>query len=218
MTEVERGHREQLRSDCYRLLGEGFFAPEPERFLREELGLALADALRAVHPDTEAAAHAAAFHEALWASSAVELSVDHAALFVGPFALKAPPYGSVYLEEGRTLMGDTTLAAQARYADTGLTVAVSEPPDHITVELEFMHYLAGREAQALARGDEATAASLAGAQRQFLAEHLGAWAPAFCADVALGAQTAFYRALADCLLSFLAAEMGGSAAVVGVAG
>lgn len=34
-----------------------------------------------------------------------ELKLDHARLFVGPFELAAPFFGSVYLEGRRTLMG-----------------------------------------------------------------------------------------------------------------
>jgi TorA maturation chaperone TorD len=193
------------RADCYRLLGACFCPPERERWLAEGTCLELAKALGPLAPD--AAGHAAALHEALAAADALALRVDHAALFVGPFALKAAPYGSVYLEAGRTLLGDTTLDAAARYAAAGLRVVLREPPDHVAVELEFMQVLAARAATAAASGNHAAAAPLAEAQREFLAVHLGAWGEAFCEAVACEATTAFYRCLAACLRAFLEVEV-----------
>jgi TorA maturation chaperone TorD len=83
---------------------------------------------------------------------------------------------------------------------------VHEPPDHIGVELEFMAYLTALAAAALAAGDETQVERLARAQHAFLAEHLGAWAPRFCDAMRRGAQTRFYRTLADCLAHVLDAE------------
>ncbi len=63
-----------------------------------------------------------------------ELTIDHARLFVGPFALLAPPYGSVYLEGERRLMGDSTLAAGECYNEVGLELAAAT---RIFIESEF---------------------------------------------------------------------------------
>lgn len=71
------------------------------------------------------------------------LVIDYAKLFVGPFDVKAPPYGSVYLDDGRRLMGDSTKAVEAVYRESGVEKlsVFHEPPDHITVEMEFVYYL-----------------------------------------------------------------------------
>ncbi len=207
MTAPEHVRRESRRSDGYRLLSAFFHPPDRDELLRDRTCLELAEVLQDLHPDTGAAAHAEALHGALADVDALDLRIDHAALFVGPFALRAPPYGSIYLEGGHTLIGDTTLAAAARYAMAGLTVTLHEPADHIAVELEFMHYLAALGAKALERGDRDEAARLAGEARGFLTEHVGAWAPRFCEAVKQGAETRFYRTLADCLQAFLAAEV-----------
>ncbi|MFN2356106.1 MAG: molecular chaperone, partial [Desulfopila sp.] len=79
--------------------------------------------------------------QAIHESRHQDLLVEYARLFVGPFELLAPPYGSVYLETGRRLMGDSTIAVQHMYTNAGLTLDVQEAPDHIALELEFMHYL-----------------------------------------------------------------------------
>ena len=125
-----------------------------------------------------------------------------------PFGVSAPPYGSVYMEESRTLVGETTLAAAGCYAAAGLTVTLREPADHVVVELEFMAYLAALAADAAHRRDGDEANQLAERQEQFLHTHLGAWAPAFCAAIARGASTRFYRALAGCLARFIEADAG----------
>ncbi|ADI00105.1 TorD/DmsD family molecular chaperone [Salisediminibacterium selenitireducens] len=72
-----------------------------------------------------------------------KLVIDYAKLFVGPFDMKAPPYGSVYLDDGRRLMGDSTTAVEKFYSETGVEKlnVYHQPADHISVELEFMYYL-----------------------------------------------------------------------------
>jgi TorA maturation chaperone TorD len=198
--------RDRDRSHAYRLLGMLFWAPRHGDWVRDQVGEGLAEVLARLYPDSGAAASAAALGDALREVEALALEVDHAALFVGPFRLEAPPYGSVHLEEGRTLMGDSTVAAARCYAEAGLATIAHEPPDHIGIELEFMAYLAARSATARAAGDERQAEQLARAQRRFLGEHLGAWAPRFCDAMRHGARTCFYRALAECLGHVIDAE------------
>jgi DMSO reductase family type II enzyme chaperone len=59
----------------------------------------------------------------------------------------------------------------------GLSMAETprELPDHLTTELEFLHFLTFREAEALQRGE--TADSYRRAQRDFIARHPGRWIP-----------------------------------------
>lgn len=75
--------------------------------------------------------------------SSLELQVDHAALFVGPYQLLAHPYGSVYLENNKQLMGETTAALKKLYQSAGVDMSTNanEAPDHICIELEFLHFL-----------------------------------------------------------------------------
>lgn len=73
----------------------------------------------------------------------LKLRVDHAALFVGPYQLLAYPYGSVHLEKNKQVMGETTIALKQLYMKAGLCIDdnINEIPDHISLELEFLHYL-----------------------------------------------------------------------------
>ena len=139
----------------------------------------------------------------------VELAIDHARLFVGPFALLAPPYGSVYLEGERRLMGDSTLAAGECYHEVGLEVAAgfNGTPDHIAVELEFMHFLVVKELDALAGGYLERAQNFRQKQRAFLERHLAAWVPDFSHSVEEQAQTQFYQELAATTRMFIESDL-----------
>jgi DMSO reductase family type II enzyme chaperone len=56
----------------------------------------------------------------------------------------------------------------------GLGLAQGQLPDHITVELEFMHYLTYKEAEPQQDGGQE---SYQRAQKDFLDRHLGKWVP-----------------------------------------
>ncbi len=57
----------------------------------------------------------------------------------------------------------------------GLSLVQGQLPDHITVELEFMHYLTHREAEAQQNGGDQ--GSYQRAQKDFLDRHPGKWVP-----------------------------------------
>jgi TorA maturation chaperone TorD len=119
-----------------------------------------------------------------------ELRVDYAALFVGPFELLACPYGSVYLEKEYRLFGRTTEQVERLYHQAGLQ---TEPdagfiPDHIAVELEFLHYLLSRGS---ANEDDQAAAVLA----PFINLFFQPFAEALASRIVTHAQTEFYRTL-----------------------
>ncbi|MBI5578403.1 MAG: molecular chaperone TorD family protein [Deltaproteobacteria bacterium] len=137
-----------------------------------------------------------------------ELAIDHARLFVGPFALLAPPYGSVYLEGDRRLMGGSTQAVGESYREVGLEVAAgfNGTPDHIAAELEFMHFLVVKELEAVAGGDLVRAQPFRQTQKFFLERHLAAWVPVFTRNVEEQAQTRFYQALAAVTRLFIESD------------
>jgi TorA maturation chaperone TorD len=138
-----------------------------------------------------------------------DLAIDHARLFLGPFALLAPPYGSVYLDGERRLMADSTLAVSESYREVGLEVAAdfNGTPDHIAAELEFMHVLVIKGLEAAAGGDVDGALSFRQKQSSFLERHLAAWVPAFTRGVEEQAQTAFYQDLAAATRLFVECDL-----------
>jgi TorA maturation chaperone TorD len=192
------------RAAVYKLLAECYYPPtgtlrEPVEQLRRSLKT-LGSPAAASAERMDAALQA---HETL-----AELAIDHARLFVGPFALLSPPYGSIYLDGERRLMGDSTLSVDECYHEVGLEVAAgfNGTPDHIAVELEFMHFLIVKEMSALIGGELDRAQNFRQKQRVFLQRHLAAWVPDFSRSVEEQAQTGFYQGLALATRIFIESE------------
>lgn len=192
------------RSNIYRLLSACFYEPDRDLFLEENLCGNLEKLLEKVCPEGAAAAEKMA--HALENSTQVDLAVEHAVLFIGPFELPSPPYGSVYLEKNNRLMGDTTMEVKKIYAEAGLKLNVQEPPDHISFELEFIQYLFSQEKEALNRGESDNAQSLTTMRNDFLRVYLASWVPRFCEKIRAWTKDMFYRNLADCLENFIKYE------------
>lgn len=190
-----------LRSDCYKLLAACFYEPDKNLLVEERVCENLADLLARLDPDAGRAA--AEMVLALRDLTQEQLSIDHAALFIGPFELIAAPYGSVYMDQGRRIMGDSTLGVLRFYQDAGLEVDGGEPADHIVIELEFMYYLAQMEAAAMADGLEDAVAGYRQLQHRFFATWLQPWVFEFCRSISTGTDNPFYRSLADCLGRFM---------------
>ena len=194
---------ERARSECYRLFASSFYHPKRETFLEERLFENLSLILRKVCPDASALSDK--MSEAITKYSHEDLLVEYAKLFVGPFELLAAPYGSVYLDEGAKIMGDSTMEVIKTYRAEGLALDENfmEPPDHITAELEFMYYLVFREVEALESSDMEKTAYFLEAQKYFQSRFLGRWAQIFCDRIKKGTKNEFYSALAGCLSTFV---------------
>ncbi len=67
------------------------------------------------------------------------------------------------------------------YRACGLTAPVTERVDHLAVELEFMSFLAQKEAYALHESQLDRAEDMRELQKKFLTEHLARWVPSFAA-------------------------------------
>lgn len=111
-----------------------------------------------------------------------------------------PPYESVYREEEARTFGESSINVQQAYRHFGLDLTPeldSEPPDHLSFEMEFIHLLCDREAAAWEHDKEDDALSLLSAQRQFLEKHLLVWLPKFCGKVREFDRLGFFSGLAD---------------------
>lgn len=197
--------RERLRSSTYYHLAR-LFEP-PGVFLAEERVLeALHIALEAANPS--AAEHAAALRLALSDEGLERVRREHMKLFVGPEQLLAPPYGSVYLDAKRELIGPSTLAAERLYAQAGLRKAdeLKDAPDHVRVELDVMHLVIERTLDAVHAGDWERAETLVRVQAALLQDHLSRWVTPFATLIRTAAATAYHRALADLLEAVIKQE------------
>lgn len=161
----------------------------------------MAGLLESICPDAAPAAWR--MDEALQSCSDEDLQIVHAELFVGPFEMKAPPYGSIYLENTHLVMGDSTMEVAKIYQDAGLKVELHEPPDHIAIELEFMAFLCAGEVEKIQTGNEVEQQKLQDSQKQFLRSFIAPWVPQFCQRIRKGTENSFYIELASCLEIFI---------------
>ncbi|MEJ2155682.1 MAG: molecular chaperone TorD family protein [Desulfobacteraceae bacterium] len=137
-----------------------------------------------------------------------ELAVDYAWLFLGP-GVHISPHESVQRpdaeEDGRQFWGTVTGQVKQDIENSGFVYdnAFSGIPDHIGVELEFMHHLCMAEAEAWQNLDPAKARESVCHQKRFLEEHLLIWVPSFCEKVVRRAQMSFYRFIAHLTRDFI---------------
>jgi TorA maturation chaperone TorD len=199
------------RADLCRFLAACYYQPGPE-FAEEKVFDSMAAAAALINP--ELAAGARRLGEAFAAENPDDLLVDYTRLFLGPIDTRAKPYGSVWLGGDTTLMQDSTMAVLAMYAEGGFDLAEDfrELPDHIAAELEFLYLLIWRENAARRSRDAEALAATTALRRRFLTEHLRAWVGPFAAAVREGAETAYYRELAEVTDRFVALEASRSGA------
>jgi len=194
------------REDAYRLLAACYYAPTAA-LLEEGSCAALAELLSEI--STEASHRAAEAASVLGETSLEPQLVEYSRLFLGPFKLVAPPYGSVWLDKQKTVMGDSTAQVATFYHAQGLQLADDflELPDHIAVELEFLSYLAFKEREAAFSGDSATVERLRQVQLDFITTFLLPWLLPFTEAIIEDGEAPFYQAIADCTASFVTTDV-----------
>lgn len=205
MTETEMRHA-LAREDLCRLIAACYYEPDPA-FEEEGVFDALLAAARAV--DDALVAPARSLGEAFRTTDRQTLLLDYTRLFLGPMEVLAKPYGSVWLDAEKTLMGDSTLAVLDLYreADFEMDEDFKELPDHVAVELEFLYLLIFRGNEALRAGDATRYEQARDLKQRFVARHLGLWVGQFSEAMKAGAQSRFYRELADLTNRFVISEL-----------
>lgn len=195
MTEQEMRAAAALEDVC-RYIAACYYEPEPAF---EEEGLFSSMEAAAALADERLVPYARRLGDEFRGAGAGELLLDYTRLFLGPTHILANPYGSVWLEGGKTLMGDSTMGILDLYQEAGFEIdeAFLDLPDHVAVELEFLYLLIYRENGARMAGDGADLESILDLKGRFLAEHLGRWIGKFAAAVKAGAGSDFYRQLAE---------------------
>jgi len=122
-----------------------------------------------------------------------------------------PPYETEYTRGGDFRQNQDLADLMGFYQAFGLNLRDSEEfrerPDHIAVELEFLHFLCWKEAAARMEGDEEHIGVCVDAERKFLADHLGRWADLFAHGLEKTAPEGFYPALAALLRAVVAQEV-----------
>ncbi|MDP2242053.1 MAG: molecular chaperone TorD family protein [Burkholderiales bacterium] len=195
------------RENLCRFLAACYYQPGPE-FAEEKVFESMLDAATRIHPDL--AAHARRLGEEFSAAEPESLLLDYTRLFLGPSHIIAKPYGSVWLEKEHSLMQESTMAVEALYQEGGFEIGEDfrELPDHIAVELEFLYLLIYRINEARRNDDPQALRAMTGLRKRLLGEHLGSWIGPFSAAVRAGAQSGFYRELAELTERFIRMEAG----------
>lgn len=190
----------EARSRAYRLFADALGYPDGELSAAIRSGAlseSLAAALGAVSPELAARVDRAAL---CFAGDADELAAEYTRLFeVGTSGPPCPLHGGLWIGDRMKTMEEVLRF----YRHFGLTVdgAPSELPDHLALELEFLHYLAYREDAALHTG--ADPGPFARAERDFVARHPGRVVPLLRAKLEHERAPDFFVALARALEGFL---------------
>jgi DMSO reductase family type II enzyme chaperone len=199
----------EARSHAYRVFAGAFGYPEGALLDEIQSGAlrdALGHALGAVSPTLEEALD----REALRVDGDADaLAAEYTRLFdVGTSGPPCPLHGGLWIGDRMKTMEEVLRF----YRHFGLTVGgePSELPDHLALELEFLHYLTFRESQAVNAG--ADPGDFARAERDFLARHPGRAVPLLRAKLENVHASPFFVALAralEGLLSHASAELAG---------
>lgn len=128
-----------------------------------------------------------------------DLQSEHRRVFSNVITLDCPPYETLFGNDhvfGQAhVMGD--IAGFYKAFGVELSKDIHERMDHLSVELEFMHFLAYKESYALCHDGPEKTQIVIDAQKKFLKEHIGRWVPLFARMLAKKADVGFFRHIAD---------------------
>lgn len=182
--------RAAARCHLYRLLADGFTYPDRDLFEILKTGRYREDATETCQVLSHSLGPALGGLVASGDYTAFQ--AEYLRLFeVGLGIPPCPLYGGIYRGGRKAVMEELTRF----YNFFGLSMeqGAGELPDHLTTELEFMHFLAFKELAALQRNEDAT--SYRRAQADFLERQLASWLPALDTRLQGLGSPPFYAAL-----------------------
>ncbi len=209
MTE-NRQIRPLARSKVYEFLALGFSYPDASVVAAMKELLDPLEAGLEVLGDRKCTEAVNATYAAVERTAVDDLEATYVGCFGHTISKECPPYEAEY-EHSHIFQKSQNLAdISGFYKAFGLHPArdCHERPDHISTELEFMHFLCVKEAHAHAKGHADDRLSVCiDAQERFLGDHLGRWASGFVRRLEAKSENSLYGLLAGVLASFLASEM-----------
>ena len=138
-----------------------------------------------------------------------DLRDDHKRVFSNVISLDCPPYETLFGNDhvfGQSYtMGD--IAGFYNAFGLQLSQDIHERLDHLSVELEFIHYLAYKESYALLHDGKEKLQTVVDAEKKFVKEHLGRWVPLFAGMLKKKADYGFYKILADFTADWIGFEI-----------
>jgi DMSO reductase family type II enzyme chaperone len=200
------------RSFAYKLFAAAFEYPDEARLALLQQGVPAAE-LRSVISEIAPDLALRTDWDALsWTDEGEELQVEYTRLFDA--GVSGP---ACSLHEGahrQSRMG--ALEELVRFYSYFGVARAEEPndlPDHLSTQLEFLHFLSHGEAVLCQDGLDP--ADYRRAQRDFLIHHLSKWLPKLAAKLAAADATNFYIELTGLLLAFLNRDIQHSISQVG---
>jgi TorA maturation chaperone TorD len=144
-----------------------------------------------------------------------DLQAEHRRVFSNVITLDCPPYetlfGNDHVFAQSQVMGD--IAGFYRAFGVELSKDIHERLDHLSVEFEFMHFLAYKESYSRCHDGADKTQIVLEAQKKFVKNHIGRWVPLFCRMLVKKAGSGFYKHVADLMAEWMDFE----AAFLGVA-
>ena len=142
-----------------------------------------------------------------------DLQAEHRRVFSNVITLDCPPYetlfGNDHVFAQSHVMGD--IAGFYKAFGVELSKDIHERLDHLSVEFEFMHFLAYKESYSRCHDGLEKTQIVVDAQKKFVKNHIGRWVPLFCRMLAKKADSGLFKLVADMTaewMDFEAAYMG----------
>jgi TorA maturation chaperone TorD len=201
------------RETLYRWLALGFYAPDDqfaEALISQRLVYGVVAALEWLGKDQLLFDEGLHHLQRCRTVTQIELAAEYKRLFDKGLDRVSPREAAYRWRDASDLLntGDV-IAHLLRLQYQQFDVApVTERDDHVAVELEFLSFLCGREAENWSSGLPDMARQLRRQQKSFLDDHLGRWLAEFCQRVQARTQSDAYQGLALLADAWLKLEHG----------
>jgi TorA maturation chaperone TorD len=128
-----------------------------------------------------------------------DLQAEHRRVFSNVITLDCPPYetlfGNDHVFAQSHVMGDISGFYKAFGVE--LSKDIHERLDHLSVEFEFMHFLAYKESYSRCHDGAEKTQIVVDAQKKFVKNHIGRWVPLFCRMLSKKADSGLFKLVAD---------------------
>lgn len=128
-----------------------------------------------------------------------DLQAEHRRVFSNVITLDCPPYetlfGNDHVFAQSHVMGDISGFYKAFGVE--LSKDIHERLDHLSVEFEFMHFLAYKESYSRCHDGAEKTQIVVEAQKKFVKNHIGRWVPLFCRMLSKKADSGLFKLVAD---------------------
>jgi TorA maturation chaperone TorD len=146
-------------------------------------------------------------------------------LFRVPGGKYVPPYESVHRDSREVagkrvsglLMGQSAVDVRKWYRLAALEISdeYKDLPDHIGLELNYLAYLCGKEAEFAHGGEESRLQRTWEMQRDFLAAHVVCWVEDLRTRIREKSDNVYFRAVADLCVEFTGRDLATLEAILG---